>query len=125
MADLSKAAEDVLAERQRQISVKGYTVAHDDIYICGELAGAAACYAMNTLRVDNQGLREGVYRVMADLWPWARGYWKPKNKRSDLVRAAALLIADIERIDRAYRDVDRHRDDMERLQSRFGPPPLD
>lgn len=35
-------------------------------------------------------------------WPrsWSRAWWKPKNPRRDLVRAAALLIAEIERLDR-------------------------
>ena len=36
-----------------------------------------------------------------DLWPWAASWWKPKNRRRDLVRAAALIVAEIERIDRA------------------------
>lgn len=40
---------------------------------------------------------------MPDAWPttWAEDWWKPKNPRRDLVRAAALLIAEIERLDRA------------------------
>lgn len=35
-----------------------------------------------------------------DFWPWGDCYWKPKSPRQDLVRAAALLIAEIERLDR-------------------------
>lgn len=34
-------------------------------------------------------------------WPWQRKWWKPKDPRRDLVRAGALIIAEIERIDRA------------------------
>ena len=34
-------------------------------------------------------------------WPWHRQWWKPKNARRDLVRAAALIVAEIERLDRA------------------------
>ncbi|MCY2697597.1 hypothetical protein [Acinetobacter baumannii] len=33
-------------------------------------------------------------------WPFADTFWKPKSPRQDLVRAAALLIAEIERLDR-------------------------
>jgi hypothetical protein len=35
------------------------------------------------------------------MWPWARQWWKPTGARRDLVKAAALLLAEIERIDRA------------------------
>jgi hypothetical protein len=35
------------------------------------------------------------------LWPWATAWWKPRDRRRNLVRAAALVLADIERIDRA------------------------
>ncbi|BCR41623.1 hypothetical protein KHAB170019_24460 [Acinetobacter baumannii] len=36
----------------------------------------------------------------AGWWPFADTFWKPKSPRQDLVRAAALLIAEIERLDR-------------------------
>lgn len=37
------------------------------------------------------------------LWPhsWASCWFKPTNRRRDLVKAAALLIAEIDRLDRA------------------------
>ena len=34
-------------------------------------------------------------------WPWAPSWWKPRDKRSNLIRAGALILADIERLDRA------------------------
>jgi hypothetical protein len=37
-------------------------------------------------------------------WPWLSKWWKPKDRRRDLVRAAALVIAEIERLDRASSD---------------------
>lgn len=33
-------------------------------------------------------------------WPFPPRSWKPKDRRRDLVRAAALLVAEIERLDR-------------------------
>lgn len=33
-------------------------------------------------------------------WPWSREWWKPKNPRRDLVKAGALIVAEIERLDR-------------------------
>jgi len=105
----SRAMLDVVRERIRQVSVEGFTPGHDDHHVHGELARAAAAYAFLGAATEAQravfGGSEG-YRhsaVLADLWPrqWDGSWWKPKNRRRDLVRAAALLIADIERLDRA------------------------
>lgn len=82
---------DVLAERRRQIESEGWTPEHDDEHSLGEMAGAAACYANNA----------GLGRVLPPRsWPWDASWWKPKDRRRDLVRAAALLLAEIERLDR-------------------------
>jgi hypothetical protein len=35
------------------------------------------------------------------IWPWDRKWWKPTDRRRDLVKAAALILAEIERLDRA------------------------
>jgi hypothetical protein len=35
-----------------------------------------------------------------DGWPWAPELWKPANARRDLVKAGALILAEIERLDR-------------------------
>ena len=90
MSELTKAAADVLAERNRQIEAEGWTPEHDDSHAPGSLADAAACYAG---AFDNQPLPA--------TWPWEVNWWKPKDRRRNLVRAAALLLAEIERLDRA------------------------
>jgi hypothetical protein len=91
---LSRAAEDVFGERQRQINVEGWTPKHDEQHNNGELAAAASCYAI-------WGAGGVVPRATPpDLWPWDEMWWKPKDRRRDLVRAAALIIAEIERLDR-------------------------
>ncbi|EEW1782580.1 hypothetical protein D6924_00100 [Escherichia coli] len=83
---------DVIAERQRQKAVEGWTSEHDDAYQNSELADAAACYAINA---HNQGLSTPAH------WPWAPDWWKQSGPRRDLVKAGALILAEIERIDRA------------------------
>lgn len=101
---MSKAIEDVVNERQRQQLVEGYTTDRDDSYTYGELAGAAACYARHVNgRSWVFGSNPDDYQAepMPDSWPWDEEHWKPKSPRQDLVRAAALIIAEIERIDRA------------------------
>ncbi|WGD31244.1 hypothetical protein AncyloWKF20_05315 [Ancylobacter sp. WKF20] len=88
---ISRAAADVLAERRRQIYAEGWTLQNDDKQSSGELADAAALYASLAAR----------HLAGPSLWPWAMSWWKPKNRRRDLVRAGALIIAEIERLDRA------------------------
>lgn len=88
---LSNAVQSVISERQRQQSVEGWTPEHDDEHTEGEMAEAAACYAMFA---NNQGFS------VPGLWPWAREWWKQSGQRRDLVKAGALILAEIERIDR-------------------------
>lgn len=90
-ATASRAIADVSAERRRQVEGEGWTAAHDDQHTHGDLAQAAACYAIYASGRS----------VPPDLWPWAMEWWKPKDRRRDLVRAAALVIAEIDRLDRA------------------------
>jgi hypothetical protein len=91
---MSKAIEDVIAERRRQVEAEGFSHANDDMYGSGELPMAAACYAMNVINPA------GNVAPPPMGWPWLARWWKPKGPRRDLVRAAALIIAEIERLDR-------------------------
>lgn len=105
MNALTKAAQDVLAERQRQINAEGWTPQHDAEHWRGEMALAAACYASNAAAWAKYGgeLPAGRYVELSApgfRWPWAPEWWKPKDQRRDLIRAAALLLAEIERLDR-------------------------
>ena len=91
---MTRAARDVLAERQRQIEVEGWTPENDDAYQSGDIADAAACYAMTSPRM--RGDRSAPFD-----WPWAGRWWKPTDRRRNLVKAGALILAEIERLDRA------------------------
>lgn len=94
---------DVLAERQRQISAEGWTPDHDDCHDRSELAQAAACYALSGTPADKAVFIHGRWKDPRDLfWPWSwdRSWWKPTDRRRDLVKAGALILAEIERLDR-------------------------
>lgn len=100
---ISKALIDVQAERQRQIDYEGFTLSRDDTYEYGQLAGAAGCYARHV------NARSWVFPIRPDdyqcepvpvAWPWGASGWKPTSPRRDLVKAGALILAEIERIDR-------------------------
>ncbi len=88
---LNRAARDVIAERQRQVSAEGYSLYRDDRYVNGELAEAGAVYASLA----------GKPTARSTAWPWKQETCKPSaDRRSDMVKAAALLLAEIERLDR-------------------------
>lgn len=82
---------DVLLERRRQINDELHTPTSDMHYEDGELSRAAAAYAVTA---------PGDPHCAFALWPWAYHEFKPKDRRRNLVRAAALLIAEIERFDK-------------------------
>lgn len=82
--------DEIAAERERQIDKEGWSKEHDDVHSDGELARAAACYALFAFR-GHPGY----------MWTWDWKWWKPTNPRRNLVKAAALVVAEIERLDRA------------------------
>lgn len=93
-----RAAFDVVKERIRQVMVERWSASHDDEHSNRELAKAAASYAYEAGRTDHQRkLDEGTLPLS---WPWANKWWKPTTRRRDLVKAAALILAEIERLDR-------------------------
>lgn len=83
--------QQIADERIRQIFDEKHDPDDDDIYATHrELPRAAAAYAL-------YGRAEGGF----SMWPWSIKFFKPKDERSNLIRAAALLVAEIERLDRA------------------------
>ncbi|RYY67693.1 MAG: hypothetical protein EOO12_00105 [Chitinophagaceae bacterium] len=103
---LTAAAADVLAERARQVEVEGWSPVHDDTHTNGELARAAAAYAIHWTM-------NGMRTTFGDtIWPmsWGFEWFKPGAlktgevqiaRRRNLVKAGALILAEIERLDRA------------------------
>jgi len=100
---ISDGTHSVVIERLRQQAPsseytfrghgEGFDSSHDDQYNKdGKLISAAMCY-LNAY--DNAPA------VLApNGWPWSSSWWKPRSRRENLVRAAALIIAEIDRLDR-------------------------
>lgn len=89
---------DVQAERRRQVEAEGWTPEHDDAHSHGQMARAAACYAL----AGSSAPSDGTAALLVSLaWPWDEQWWKPTSARRDLVKACALGLAEIERLDRA------------------------
>ncbi|WEA21662.1 hypothetical protein [Pseudomonas juntendi] len=98
----STAVRDLLAERRRQVIEEGHTLKRDDQYTEGQLAQAASAYAF---WADPRGARQDDHIDYLDsrpvgLWPWAKEHWKPTSPRLMLIKAGALILAEIERLDR-------------------------
>lgn len=100
------AIKSVLAERQRQVDEEGWTALHDDEHAYGELSRAAAVYCLCSDKPPVPGdvsevhqSRKWDFNILKAIWPsgWV---FNPKDRRSNLIRAAALILAEIERQDR-------------------------
>jgi hypothetical protein len=102
----------IAAERRRQVEVEGFTAEHDDGHHVHDLRRAAACYALPPqyrIITDNKF----TFRLIDHLWPWEAEWWKPKqadplsDNIRDLVKAGALIVAEIERLQRRKEKVNR------------------
>ena len=90
---------DVVAERERQIKQEGFDSEHDDSGTIFPFCRAAAAYALSASGCW-RGSGVGNQMPLPIYWPWDRSWWKPTTPRRDLVKAAALIIAEIDRLDR-------------------------
>ncbi len=81
-------ADLIAAERLRQIEVEGYGTDDDASQQSGQLARAAAVYALP------DRLRYGLS------WPWPPQFFKPTpgDRVRELVKAGALMAAEIDRL---------------------------
>jgi hypothetical protein len=94
----SDGARQIAAERRRQVDVEGWTPEHDDEADSAELARAALCYA-DEAAVQASGRRH--VDESRPAWPWDESWWKPSaDPIRNLVKAGALIAAEIDRLQR-------------------------
>lgn len=86
--------ELITAERQRQMQVEGWSPEHDDEHTQGEIGRAGIAYAFAAC------LPHALHAY--DWWPWAREWFKPNplDRKRSLVKAGALIAAEIDRLNR-------------------------
>jgi len=89
--------ELIAEERLRQVSAESWTPEHDDGHDDGSLGKAAVCY-IKSARL--WCLKKPVHWLSPSGWPWSPNWWKPKDPIRDLVRAGALIAAEIDRLQR-------------------------
>lgn len=86
-------AAEVFVERLRQIVEEGHSVEQDDAYTDYQLPRAAVCYA-----IRGAGLPPHKATLY---WPWNPATFKPAGDDRDLIKAAALILAELQRRQRA------------------------
>ena len=94
----------IAAERLRQVNAEGWTPEHDDEHDDGELAQAAACYAKRDTVSDDPAPWDVIGGgATPPSWPWGWASYKPTpdDRIRELVKAGALIAAEIDRLQRA------------------------
>ncbi|WP_313217467.1 hypothetical protein [Stenotrophomonas sp.] len=100
--DLGPGVRAIADERQRQVDAEGYNAENDADYKAGELANAALAYVeVAAMDLAAGGRSHIAMRAPPACWPWHRLWWKPRDARRDLVRAGALIAAQLDVIDSA------------------------
>ncbi len=85
----------ICKERMRQIAVEGFDAAHDDLQDEKELLEAAICYV---IQARDYGPSSKHPTKMPGEWPWDVRLWKPSDPVRMLVKAGALIAAEIDRL---------------------------
>lgn len=108
-ADETKTGVELIAaERARQVEVEGWTPEHDDEHGTFELSEAAVCYMRRAVEVDGPPNYRSRLGDTPPSWPWDWAAWKPSDDPiRNLVKAGALVAAEIDRLQRAEATHDR------------------
>lgn len=97
----SKALKAVIAERQRQQSDEGWTPEHDDGHVNDEIAAMAAYYAMPVGARDWPASETGYGATFGEAIRPEGWQAKESDRWDELVKAGALVLAELERLERA------------------------
>lgn len=95
----------IAKERERQLGEEGWTTTHDDRHTLAELTLAGFSYA--SLAASQVRLAGGCVKERLPVyWPWDASWYKPSaDPIRNLVKAGALIAAEIDRLQRKAKDV--------------------
>lgn len=104
-SEMKTGAKLIAEERTRQVEKENWSAMHDDDHDRGCLAMAGECYVKHYRQRNHMfDLSPMNYQSepVPDEWPadWSDESWKPKSPIRDLVRAGALIAAEIDRLQR-------------------------
>ena len=96
--------ELIRRERLRQMLEEGWSPEHDNTHRKFEMTLAAMSYAAVVATPDEWAGENGTEPQPLHDWPWAKKWWKPcDDPVRNLVKAGALICAEIDRLQRAKR----------------------
>lgn len=101
LRDAGPGARLIMGERMRQVGEEGWTPEHDDTHVRAELVDAAQEYLFvaRTTALSPDFRPKG---PPSPMWPWESDWYKPAaDPISNLVKAGALIAAEIDRLKRA------------------------
>ena len=93
--EMTQGLRDVIDERHRQKHVLNWSPEHDLGYKNHELVMAAMNYADPLAATPEH--KETPPK--AAFWPWSLDWWRPSSYRRNLIKAIALLLAELDRHD--------------------------
>jgi hypothetical protein len=89
-----------LIQDERDKQVEKFGTEGDDKHSESELVHAAMAYCQMALTQANvRSPNEESVRLL--YWPWGKSTWRPEDRTKNLVKAAALIAAEIERTNRS------------------------
>ena len=88
-SEMKTGVELIADERKRQVEEEGWTPEHDDTHDGMEMAEAAVSYVLS---------EDEFAHVVPTSWPWDEKWWKPTTYLRNLVKAGALIAAEIDRL---------------------------
>lgn len=95
--------ELIADERKRQIEQEGWTPSHDDEHTKGEMIVAAVFYGLVGMGVSQGADLEKSLAITSAVaeWPWEAEWLKASlDAERNLVKAGALIAAEIDRLQR-------------------------
>jgi len=101
--------ELIIEERQRQIDKEGWDSEHDDSHTSMCLATASASYALHVAS-NHADVHESWKEILKEcsnkVWPFDEQWFKPtpEDPIKQLVKAGALIVAEIDRLQRDQYD---------------------
>lgn len=91
--------DEIREERAHQVEL-GYDAEHDDQHCQGQLCAAAAVYADAASSLECGIESTDVMHNLEYRWPFDDGFRVFSSSRTYMLKAAAMLVAEIERYDR-------------------------
>ncbi|MEF2171947.1 hypothetical protein [Pseudomonas aeruginosa] len=92
------ALRDATAAYLKHIEAEDINQRNDDEHRRGELVKAAISYAVGATHLENVG----GHRI--NIWPWFADQFHPTDRRGNLLQAIALLLREIDRVDRECKE---------------------